>query len=326
MDSKKSAPMNWGKTAANLDYSLALPILGRLPVSLAYRLSDIRAAIRNRLRKASRERAVQNLALAFPDLEPRQHWEMALDSLRIVARDELETYWYDCSLSFLESRIDESNFEIIREVARRGRGVLLCTGHMGNPGIFLAMAGRSGFPINLVFRPIDDFPLNPPGWLRFGRNRVEKLQQLSERPVLYAGKVSYFHLRRLLRMNESVMMAIDVVPSLIGRSVRARLLGRTCSFPEGIPRLCLDTRPSVLFWSVQRIPEDRYSFVFEDLTEALEALHTVEDIGQELVSCLERRIRVDPAAWMQWDAFDQFFTSDDRAGEALPDPLGNSPR
>jgi KDO2-lipid IV(A) lauroyltransferase len=302
--------MDWGKTAANLDYSIALPILGRLPVSLAYRLSDIRAAIRNRIRKVSRERAIQNLALAFPDLEPCQHWEMAIDSLRVIARDELETYWYDCPLSFLESRIEESSFSIMREAAQRGRGVLLCTGHMGNPGIFLAMAGRSGYPINLVFRPIDDFPLNPSGWLRFGRNRVEKLQQLAERPVLYAGKVSYFHLRRLLRSNESVMMAIDVVPSLIGRSVRTSFLGKTCSFPEGIPRLCLDTRPSVLFWSVQRIPGNKYSFVFEDLTAALDSLQSVEEIAQRLVSCLERRIRLDPAAWMQWDAFDQFFAPD----------------
>jgi lauroyl/myristoyl acyltransferase len=302
--------MDWGKAAANLDYSIVLPLLGRLPVSTAYRLSDIRAAIRNRLRTVSRDRAIQNLALAFPDLEPRRLWEIGLDSLRIIARDELETYWYDSPLSFLESRVIEADLQVIRDAERRGRGVLLCTGHMGNHGLFLVLAGRTGHAMNLVFRSLGDFPQNPRGWLRFGNRRIAKLRQISDREILYAGRTSFFQLRRLLRENETVMLAIDVVPSLVNRVVDARFFGRACRFPQGIAKLYLDSRPSVIFWSVQRAEEDKYAFVLEDLTDSLESSETVEEVTQELVSCLERRIRLDPANWILWDALDQFFSGD----------------
>lgn len=300
--------MNWGRLFGNLDYGLILPSLARFPAPMAHRLSDLRARVRFKLRRASREQALRNLAVAFPEKSSTELKRLAFESFQVQARDEMESYWLDRPLPFLQSLVEAEELEVLREARRRGRGVLLYTGHMGNPGIFLALVGRLGFEMNLVFRSLEDIPLNPEAWVRFGNKRVAKLEDASGRVVRYAGKVSYFALRRLLSERETVMMAIDVVPSLVGRTVTARFLGRRCVFPMGSAKLYLDARPSVVLWSSHHTENGKYRFLLRDITEELEAMSTPEDVTQCLVARLEERLRLQPGIWLQWDAFDQFFT------------------
>ncbi|MFZ0429961.1 MAG: hypothetical protein WAO20_17730 [Acidobacteriota bacterium] len=303
--------MNWGRLIGNLDYGLILPAIARLPVPLANRLSDLRAGVRFRLRGPSREQALRNLALAFPEKTPAELRRLAIESFRVQSRDEMESYWFDRPLSFLQSRVGLEEFEVLRRARERGRGVLFYTGHMGNPGIFLALAGRLGFDMNLVFRSLEDIPLNPEAWVRFGNKRVAKLERASRRTVRYAGKVSYFTLRRLLRRAETVMLAVDVVPSLVGRTVKARFFGRTCVFPLGISQLYLDARPSVVLWSSHHGEDGKYRFLLADLTQEMEHLNTPEEVTAHLVDRLEERLRLQPGIWLQWDALDQFFAEPD---------------
>ena len=299
--------MNWPRTIGNLDYGLVLPSIARFPVFLANRLSDLRAWVRYRLRRASREQALKNLAVAFPEKSSKECRQLALESFRIQARDEMESYWLDRSLAFLQARVESEEFEVLRKARERKRGILFYTGHMGNPAIFLALAGRLGFEMNLVFRSLEDIPLNPEAWVRFGNKRVALLEAFSGRSVRYAGRVSYFTLRRLLEQRETVMMAIDVVPSLVGRTVTARFFGHASVFPLGVARLYLDTRPSVILWSSHRRPNDKYRFLLTDLTEELEPLDSPDAVTQLLVGRLEERLRMQPGTWLQWDALDQFF-------------------
>ncbi len=299
--------MNWGRLFGNFDYGVVLPSLARFPVPLAHRLSDLRARVRFKLRRASREQALRNLAIAFPEKSSTELNRLALESFQVQARDEMESYWFDRPLPFLQSLVEEEELDVLREARQRGRGVLLYTGHMGNPGIFLALVGRLGFEMNLVFRSLEDIPLNPEAWVRFGNRRVAKLENASGRVVRYAGKVSYFALRRLLCGRETVMMAIDVVPSLVGRTVTARFFGRPCVFPLGVTKLYLDTRPSVVLWSSHRTENGKYRFLLRDITKELEAMSTPEEVTQCLVARLEERLRLQPGIWLQWDALDQFF-------------------
>jgi KDO2-lipid IV(A) lauroyltransferase len=299
--------MNWGRMFGNCDYGFILPALARFPVPLAHRLSDLRARIRFQLRRVSRERAVENLALAFPEKPPAELNRLALESFQVQARDEMESYWFDRPLPFLQSLVETEELEVLREACQRRRGVLLYTGHMGNPGIFLALVGRLGFEMNLIFRSLEDIPLNPQAWVRFGNKRVSKLERASGRTVRYAGRVSYFALRRLLRDHETLMMAIDVVPSLVGRTVTARFFGRSCVFPLGFTKLYLDARPSVVLWSSHHSENGKYRFLLKDITNELEKMTTPEEVTQCLVTRLEERLRLQPGIWLQWDALDQFF-------------------
>ncbi len=304
--------MNWGRAFSNLDYGFILPAIARLPVPLADRLSDLRAWIRFRRRHASREQALRNLTLAFPDLPIAEARRIVLESFRNQARDEMQSPWFDQPLPFLESLVEVEQLEVLREAVKRGRGVLLTTGHMGIPGIFLALVGRLGFNMNLVFRSPDDILANPEAWIRYGKRRIAKLESASGRPVRYVGKTSYFALRRMLRAGETVMMAIDVVPSLVGRTVTSEFFGRPSSFAVGSARLYLDTRPAVVFWSSQRRGNGKFQFLLTDLTGEFQELNTLEEVNQHLVSRLEENLRRQPGLWMQWDALDQFFVKTGR--------------
>lgn len=299
--------MDWSRSVANFDYGWILPAIARFPAPVAYRLSDLRAWVRFRSRTDTRLQALQNIAEAFPDFTPEEVQRTTLEGFRVQCRDEMESYWLDRPIEFLRSRVAEENLEVLEEARKRERGVLFYTVHLGNPGIFLALAGRLGYPMNLVLRPLEDFPMNPRAWLAFGNSRVERLERAVARKILPAGKVSYFTLRRLLREGETVVMAIDVVPSLVTRTTTVDFLGQASRFPLGPARLVLDTRPSVVLWSVHGASGNRYRFLLEDLTEAIDQLDSIADVTRVMVENLEARLRLQPGAWLQWDALHHFW-------------------
>lgn len=114
-----------------------------------------------RLSKKHRERALSNLALAFPELSEDERRSLALRVFEHFGRNAAD---------FLrgELRSDEEALrttttagkEHLDEAFALGRGVLVITGHLGNWERAARWFSASGFPLSVVARDANDSELN----------------------------------------------------------------------------------------------------------------------------------------------------------------------
>ncbi len=290
-----------------LDYGLALPLIPRLPVFLAHRLSDLRGEISWRLRGEQRGRIEGNLSATYPDWPRVRVRRVGRRYARTLSRDEMESYWFDRPLPFFENLIDAEGLATLSRASQAGKGIVLYTGHIGSTGTCITLLGRLGFPINLVFRDTDEIPGMPSSWYRYARKRVRLLAEACGRPVIHTGKANYFSMRRKLKAGEILIMGIDVVPEYVSRTVEVDFLGRRAHFPDGAARLHRDTGAASLLWHNRWTESRRHSLQIEDISPTLDPEGDLQKDTQTLVAHLEKVIRAYPAEWLMWEALHQFY-------------------
>ncbi len=300
--------MNYAEWLGWVDYGAYLPLMARLPKNLAYALADRRAAAMMRRRSASQAAALQNLARVFPEKSASQLQECVRRYFRVQARDELESFWYRRPLSFFEKFVEVSGLPLLREAVAEGRGVLLFSGHVGCTGLFFVVMGLHGIRLNIVGLPLDPELVElPPALIAYARKRVQKIEAAVREPFLLTGKGNYPLMLDKLRRGETLMLLIDVVPTLLKRRVSVEFLGRSCQFGDGIASLHKATGARLLEWNIH-----------QDLTSGVQRIE-IRDPGlgdvsrwsnQEIIQALARfvdeRIRRHPEDWSQWDSLVHF--------------------
>ncbi|MFC1885519.1 lysophospholipid acyltransferase family protein [Thermodesulfobacteriota bacterium] len=114
------------------------------------------------LDKKHRDIAISNLTKAFGD--EKSPYEISLLAKRVFAnlcRIIFEIGW---SLRLTDDDLPR-HFSIegeahYRAASEKGKGVLLLTAHMGNWELSSVIAKMTGFTVNVLFRPLDFFPLD----------------------------------------------------------------------------------------------------------------------------------------------------------------------
>lgn len=97
-----------------------------------------------------RRRAVRQLAMAFPALEPRYHRRIAADMfahLGLSAMELLKVRWL-----FARGRgpvLDEEQKKIVADALAEGHGVVMVSGHIGNWELLSHAFAIAGFPLTL---------------------------------------------------------------------------------------------------------------------------------------------------------------------------------
>lgn len=153
-------------------------VASALPARLAYLLADGLgllvglAAILRDARAAKRRRGVyRNLRLVFGrELRPaalrrrtlaygRHAGRLFVEVLRLRRLDPLR----------IRRHVDLTAFAPIRALLAEGRGVIVATGHLGNWEIFACAAGRDGFDVTSLARPLPEPGLQR--WLARERER-----------------------------------------------------------------------------------------------------------------------------------------------------------
>ena len=295
--------MKWLK---EIDYGLVLPAMARLPAALAYRAADWRGDLTWLLRRDARRHAVRNLQATFPQQSPDEARRTVRQQYRTLAHDEMESYWFGRPLSFFEPRIRITGLDDLKASLESGQGVLLYTAHLGSTGFCLTVLGKMGFPINLVFRSLDEVPGMPRSWYRYGKARIRRLEAAVRRPVIQSGRTLYFSMRRKLRQGEIVLMGLDVVPGYVKKTVTVDFLGKPCAFPEGLARLCLDTGARPVLWSIHQDSRRMHHAELQDISSRLKGLDDKQQVTQVLVHGIEQRIRRHPEDWLLWDSLTHF--------------------
>ena len=297
--------MNASDLIRHLDYSVLLPSIARLPVRLAYRMADVRGDLFHRYAADSRIHAERSVARVFPELTAAEAQNIVRKNFRVISRDAMETFWYTRPPAFFEKITEISGLEELSKATNAGRGVLLFSGHFGNIGLFFVALGKKGIAMNIIGRSIDpaDNPLHP-AELRYNRKRVHRIESTVRRPFILTGRGNYPVMREKLRQGEIVMLLIDVAPYLLKKTVPVSFLGGQTLFGFGLSSLHRETGAPIFQWSIRS--DDRNHIEIEEVTEQVRNLDSDEEVMQRLAGLLERKIRLYPDQWNQWDSLDHF--------------------
>lgn len=235
-----------------------------------------------------------------------------LNQFQTPARDEVEAFWYSESSECLGRFTSLSGFEMLKEAAESGDGVLLFSGHLGSTGLFFSVIGKKGVPLNIVGRSIDpeDNPLHPSEW-SFNKKRVRWIEEAAGNPFLITGKGNYSTMLKKLQTGEVLMLLIDVVPLDTRHQVSVRFLGSAARFPDGIASLYRESRARLIHYMIRWEPASKkHSIELVDLTDALPRTASNQTIMQALVDQVAARIRRSPEHWWCWDSLTHYHSEE----------------
>jgi KDO2-lipid IV(A) lauroyltransferase len=131
--------------------------LGRLSWRAAQRVGRAIGSLGWVLSRRDRRRALDHIALAFPERsepERRRLGRGCFRHLGEVLGECLHLYHRDCA--FVGSVVDVQGWEVIEQVRRDGRPLVLFTGHCGNWELLGAAVNCRGVGMAVVARPLDE--------------------------------------------------------------------------------------------------------------------------------------------------------------------------
>lgn len=269
--------------AALLAHYRSLPLdrasaaAGALAAALGPRLSAHRTALRN-------------LALAFPDWDPKRRRETALAMWRQLGAtfaefahmDELNAYGP-------RSRVHVLGGERLDEVKASGRGAVFIAGHFANWEIIAAAIVQRGLPCHVTYRPANN-PLVDRRINAIRRSYGVQLQSAK-------GRAGGLALLRALARGETVALMNDQKYS---EGIAAPFFGHDAMTADGATRLALRFGTPLIPLHVRRLEGVSFEVVVHPEIELLRDAPTdvaVRHAINAINAFIESRVREAPEQW-----------------------------
>lgn len=271
------APQAWWVRAVSAVPMRLLYALARLLAWLAYRVFPYRPKV-----------VLENLRIAFPELDERglrarmrdfysSHADVLVEVVKAATIEPAE----------LLRRVEVRGLELVQARLALGRPVLLLAGHQCNwEWMLLALSLRLGAPLDAAYKPLVD------PWAeremkilrtRFGARLVPAPQLL----------VDILRQRNLPR---AIALVADQEPVASESKHWTRFLNRDSAFYLGAEEIARKTGYPALFVRMQRVARGRYVVDFTPLAEAREALAPGE-FTDRYARMIEAQIRESPPDW-----------------------------
>jgi Kdo2-lipid IVA lauroyltransferase/acyltransferase len=137
-------------------------MIGCIPASIADSLARAGAGLWFRIDKKHRNIAIQNLTRAFGhEKSPEQIQVLAAKSFYNILRIPFEIGWSDrLTLPELYRHAEIFGLHHVQAALAKGKGVLGLTAHIGNWELLPSVAPMAGFSADIIYRPLDFFPLD----------------------------------------------------------------------------------------------------------------------------------------------------------------------
>jgi KDO2-lipid IV(A) lauroyltransferase len=266
-------------------------VIARLPRWLLFALGAAVASVAWWL--GIRRRVVlDNLALAFPDRSEAERMAIARATYRWLGRLLAET-WHTPSLppSAMDRIFRPEGWEHMDAARARGKGVILCTAHMGNFEMVAAGLAMRGFPLTIVTR-------------RMGRNfasdLIRNLRARSGVDELVATRGQTLQVAlRALKEGRVLGYVIDQNQPA-KRAVFPTFFGVPAATSPTPAILALRTGAPVIFAVTIPEPDGNHRVFVEgplDMPRTGNRDRDVLAFMQDLNDRLERRVRQCPEAW-----------------------------
>jgi lauroyl/myristoyl acyltransferase len=263
-----------------------------LPRGVLIRIADLLADATYRTNAEPARNLRANLRSAFPRWSGREVEDLSKRIFRNFARNLVD---YGRFHTITDEALDRllpsvEHFDLLEESVRKGRGVILVTGHIGNWELGALFFGRLGFKINVVTIPE-------------GKERIDsirgayRMRQDIRTIVVDGSPFSSLEIVAALRRGEIVAMLVDRWGGADG--VPAEFFGADRRFPRGPFLLSRATGAPILPAFIVR-DGDGYRGVV-DPPIVMDA--PGDEPGARRVSeSLERMIRTCPDQWYNFSA------------------------
>jgi len=272
-----------------IEYGLAVAALSSLaytPLAISNLLARWYARLLDLALPRLRRVAMANLAMALPDMGPREHARIADGVYRSIAR-LLASFarFPQINRDNVGQWIRYEGFEHFEQARRRGKGVLFATAHLGNWELSAFAHALLSAPMYVVVRPLD----NPLIDRLVARRRTMSGNWLIEKKDFARG------ILQALAANEAVGILIDQNASL-ETGVFVDFFGIPACAGAGFARLAAHTGAAVIpgfaLWS-----EAERKFVLRFYPEVPITSDVQEDTAR-LHAVLEGVIREYPDQWL----------------------------
>ncbi|WP_242370850.1 lysophospholipid acyltransferase family protein [Anaeromyxobacter sp. SG26] len=138
----------------------AIRLLSLLPLSVALALGGALGRLGYLLAGKTRRLALRHLALAFPERSEAEREAIARRMFVHLGRAAMEVVTIRSYDARLETYVELSNGEVLREVMARGKGMMFVTGHVGNWELLARRIARAGVPNAVIAKAGHDPRLN----------------------------------------------------------------------------------------------------------------------------------------------------------------------
>ena len=261
--------------------------IGRLSWPASRRLGRRIGALAWTLSRRDRRRALDHVAIAFPEKSETEREQLARNCFRHLGTmlgECLHLYHRDCA--FVDSVVDVLGFEEVEAVRSAGRPLLLITGHCGNWELLAAAINCRGMRMAVVARALDEpeqQEMLAGLRARFGTPTIERGEEGAVRQLLGT-----------LRRGGALGMLIDQDSGKMD-GVWVPFFDRLAYTPVGAAKIALKQRAAVIPVFIERLEDGRHRVRFHpplDLPDdpvAATALMTAK---------IEEQVRLRPEQWV----------------------------
>lgn len=268
------------QVVAAIGRRIPLPIgraLGRMVGSLAWHVA-----------RRERRKALQNIAVAFPDWSDAQRRDTVRAMFRHHGMSLFEIGWLpNLTLATLDRTTSAEGLDRVMARIDEGRGVVAFTGHCGNWEWVAYVAGLQGRPMTVLQRErneadLSDFITN----LRAGAGirTIDRGSASSGREMI-----------QVLRKGGMMCFLID--QNIRAESAKVPFFGRPALTPIGPAKLAIRTGALVTCAFIQRTADGRQSIRWTEPFETTRDDDPIE-LTARLTREIEEQIRRAPEQWV----------------------------
>lgn len=243
------------------------------------------------LDRRHRSVALQNLAIAFPELSPDKAMEILRSCYRffggyladlLVSQKDL--------LRKMKTNFEFEGLENLKTAYEAGKGTIIFTAHFGAWELFAIAQGANGFPMGLVTRKLD----NP-----YLESMLQKFRGSTGNSVIDK-KAGFRPMLKNLRDGKGIGILIDQNITSDDR-IFVDFFGHPASTTPALALLKLKTDAALIPVFALPLPNNRYRFIYCAPVEVPLSGARTEDvrrITQECTRIIEEQIRRSPSYWL----------------------------
>jgi Kdo2-lipid IVA lauroyltransferase/acyltransferase len=238
--------------------------------------------------RRERNKALRNLAIAFPDWSGAQRRKTIKAMFRHLGMSVLELAW----LPNLDTRRREETTVIdgIDEILKTldfGRGVIMFTAHCGNWEWLSYVMGSYGRPVSVLHRERDQPDMN--------RYIIELRAKAGVKTIGRGTSSSAKEMIQTIRQGGMLAFVID--QNLRTESVKVPFFGREALTPVGPVKFAIRTEALVSISYIHRLPDGRHHAQFLAPFQARKDDDPLE-LTARITRLYEEQIRRHPEQWV----------------------------
>ncbi len=266
---------------------LVIKLMNCLPRGILHFISDALGMIWFNLDKRHRNVVLQNISSSYPgEFSEQQIIRMTKKVFKNIASIPMEVIWsYGKSREQLFKFFNVKGTEYINTAKKKGKGVILLTGHIGNFELLVASMEKAGVETYGIYRKFDFEPLE--------RLMLMMRQRFGNTMIAMGG---------MSRKIDIILENGGVVGTLLDQNagwyngVPTQFFNKTACTKKSLAKLILRTNAAVVPMFIKREGQ-QYTMEFFPEIELESTGCPIKDIEkntQNYVSTIERMVRIKP--------------------------------